>query len=120
MKKSTSNELFLKLQNSHKILHQIKPYWSILPTVIGEPHVQYVIKFYIINQVHEYFKKHKEAGLIQFLKVLAEEIQEIKNGISRVSNFNKYDNINRAVFLSVQLWDEMYEATNYSKGLIER
>ena len=120
MNKSTSEDLFQELQLSHKILQQVKPYWSILVSTLGEPEIQYIIKFYVITKVHEHYKKTKETHLLRFLKVLAEETQEIKKGISQISKTDKYENINKAVFLFVDSCDKLYEDRKYSMNLINR
>ena len=95
-------------------------YWNIIPSFSEDIPLQYVIKYYILKTVHSKTAGNKDGQIISFLKALMNDIRNLKAIMEKNESTQKYEQLNKAIFLNVQQLDDKYQNNNFNRDLIEQ
>ena len=73
-----------------------------------------------MKKVHEGIKGTKDKDVISFLKTLMMEIKEVKVKMGEMESTQKYELLNKAIYIYVQEADDQYYNNEFSINLIQK
>ena len=86
----------------------------------NEKPILYVIKYYILKTLHSKTMGLKDSEIKDFLKALMSEIQSLKGLMASLKSSEKYERINKTLYLYIQLADDQYYKNLFSIELVQR
>lgn len=115
------NEQFYRLSNSDSEIAKLKKFWKVQDSFSTKsPHMLFIIKYFIIKKIYSMHQARPNNEYKNFMKMLAQELGELKRNIPGENHDAKIERIRQSVLSFFANCQKSFEQSLYSASLAQK